>query len=96
MEKESIPVALEDKYVQRFSVKWILTPRKQFAFRKTNSGVNDSCPSISLHKRQTLTQWNSVDKLKDWLFELSKVSISVLELFELISVAERKVCSRYR
>ena len=64
MEKESIPVAVEDKYVQRFSVKWILTPRKQFAFRKTNSGVNDSCPSISLRKRQTLTQWNSVDKLK--------------------------------
>ena len=41
MEKESIPVALEDKYVQRFSVKWILTPRKQFAFRKTNKQTID-------------------------------------------------------
>ena len=41
MEKESIPVALEDKYVQRFSVKWILTTRKQFAFRKTNKQTID-------------------------------------------------------
>ena len=63
MEKESIPVAVEDKYAQRFSVKWIFTPRK-FAFKKTNSSVNDAWPSISLHKRQTLTQWNSVDKLQ--------------------------------
>ena len=35
MEKESSPVAVEDKYVQRFSVKWIFTPRKQFAGKQT-------------------------------------------------------------
>ena len=35
MEKESSPVVVEDKYAQRFSVKWIFTPRK-FAFKKTN------------------------------------------------------------
>ena len=34
MERESSPVAEEDKYVQRFSVKWTFTPRK-FAFKKT-------------------------------------------------------------
>ena len=45
MEKESSPVAVEDKYVQRFSVKWIFTPRK-FAFKETSSGVNDTVPSI--------------------------------------------------
>ena len=62
MDKESSPVAEEDKY-QCFSVKWIFMPCK-FAFKKTNSGVNDTWPSISLSKRQTLTQWNSIDKLK--------------------------------
>ena len=36
MEKESNPVAVEDKYAQRYSVKWIFTPLK-FAFKKTNS-----------------------------------------------------------
>ena len=36
MEKESSPLAVEDKYVQSFSVKWIFTPRK-FAFKKPNS-----------------------------------------------------------
>ena len=41
MKKESGPVSVEDKYAQRFSVKWIFTPRK-FAFKKTNSGVNDA------------------------------------------------------
>ena len=40
MEKESSPVAVGDKYAQRFSVKWILTPRK-FTLKKTNSGVKD-------------------------------------------------------
>ena len=49
MEQESSPVAEEDKYVQRFSVKWIFTPRK-FAFKKTNSSMNDTWPSISLRK----------------------------------------------
>ena len=63
MEKEYSPVAVEDKYAERFSVKWIFTPRK-FAFKKTNSGVNDAWPSIFLRKRQTLTQWNSVNKLQ--------------------------------
>ena len=63
MEKKSSPVAVEDKYFQRFSVKWIFTPRK-FAFKKTNSSMNNTWPSMSLRKGQTLTQWNSVDKLK--------------------------------
>ena len=36
MEKESSPLAVEDKYTQRFSVTWNFTPRK-FAFKKTNS-----------------------------------------------------------
>ena len=63
MEKESSPVVVEDKYAQRFSVKWIFTPRK-FAFKKTNSGVNDAWPSIFLR----------------WLLELSMVSISVFKL----------------
>ena len=36
MEKESSPLAVEDKYAQRFSVKRIFTPHK-FAFKKTNS-----------------------------------------------------------
>ena len=63
MEKESSPVVGEDKYAQRFSVKWIFTPCK-FAFKKTYSGVNNAWPSIFLRKRETLTQWNSVDKLQ--------------------------------
>ena len=42
MEKESSPVAVEDKYAQRFSVKWIFTPRK-FAFKKTNNSVKAYC-----------------------------------------------------
>ena len=58
MEKESSPIAEEGKYVQRFSVKWIFTLRK-FAFKKTNSEVNDTWPSISLRNRKNLTQWNS-------------------------------------
>ena len=41
MEKESSPVAEEDKYVQRFSVKWIFTPRK-FAFKETNMTIDFS------------------------------------------------------
>ena len=47
MEKESSSVAVEDKYAQRFSIKWIFMPRK-FAFKKTNSGVNDAWPMIFL------------------------------------------------
>ena len=45
MEKKSSLVVVEDKYAQRFSVKWIFTPRK-FAFKKTNSGVNEACMAI--------------------------------------------------
>ena len=63
MEKDSSPDAVEDKCVQQFFVKWIFTLHK-FAFKRTNSGMNDTWPLISLHKRQTLTQWNSVVKLK--------------------------------
>ena len=63
MENESSPVAVEDKYAQLFSVKWIFRPGK-FAFKKTNSGVNEAWPLIFLRKRQILTQWNSIDKLQ--------------------------------
>ena len=59
MEKESSPGAVEAKYVQRFSVKWNFTPQN-FAFKKRDSGVKDTWPSISLRKRQNLTQRNSV------------------------------------
>ena len=85
MEKESSPVAEEDKYVQRFSVKRIFTYRK-FAFKKTISGVNDTWPSISLRKGQTLTQWNSVDKLKGWLLEQREAFLFLSWL-----ITERKV-----
>ena len=45
MEKESSPLAVEDKYAQRFSVKWIFTPRK-FAFKKTNSAWREQHMAI--------------------------------------------------
>ena len=39
--------------------------------KQTMRGVNDTWPSISPRKRQTLTQWNYVDKLQIgcWIFQ---------------------------
>ena len=46
MEKESSPLAVEGKYAQRFSVKWIFTPR-EFAFKKTNSAWRERHMAIN-------------------------------------------------